>query len=330
MNLFISISKKGREHRVKTMKKAIIYLLISLALLYLVREIEYAGIRKNEKGEFAKLREAFLDENNFDLLVIGSSRAECQFYTPLIDSATGLHSYNIGMTGATMPFIRASLEAYLVHSKAPKYVVLNLDLHSFDDALDTVYNFPRYFAYLGNEKLLEGLIERDKRFQYFKWLPFYSMPYYSSRYLNASIRGWIKKPGNYNADYENGFAPIIKNEKMGDLDTMYSRISNTEPAPIIWNSLDQIAQICTKNGSKLILAISPLYQRWEKNVLNYSKLKADFHAYADKNSVPMIDLSNDSIRFNKNLYSDPVHLDRNGAIVFTRHFTSELAQYLKP
>src|SRR5882762_1000467 len=99
------------------LKRSLIFILISLALLYVLRAIEYAGIRKNKKGEFAKLNQAFEEKNNFDILVIGSSRAECEFYTPIIDSATGLHSFNIGMTGAVMPLIRATLEAYLVHSK---------------------------------------------------------------------------------------------------------------------------------------------------------------------------------------------------------------------
>src|SRR4051812_41780984 len=113
------------------MKRPLIFILISITLLYVVRAIEYTGIRKNEKGEFAKLRVAFEEKNNFDILIIGSSRAECGFYSPLIDSLTGLHSYNIGMTGAAMPFIRSTLEAYLENSKAPRYVILNLDLHSF-------------------------------------------------------------------------------------------------------------------------------------------------------------------------------------------------------
>jgi hypothetical protein len=312
------------------MKRPLLFATIALLLLYAVRAFEYAGIRKNAHGEFAKLRQAFEDKNNFDLLVIGSSRAECEFYTPVIDSATGLTSFNIGMTGAVMPFIRATLEAYLVHSAPPKYVVLNLDLHSFSDNPDTVYNFPRYFAFLDNEKLYEGLKARDKRFAYFKYLPFYSMPFYTSRYFNSSLRGWIGKPGKYDADYEQGFAPHIKNSGLGDFDTLTIPVFNHYAPAFAWEELGKIDSICKKNGSQLILAVVPLFHRWEDKVINYSALLSLFRNYAMQRHIPFIDLSRDPIRFNKALYADPAHLDKEGAIIFTRHFCAELRQYIHP
>ena len=58
------------------MKRALLSVLISLLLLYIVRELEYQGVRRNESGEFAKLRETFLEPQDYDLIYIGSSRAE--------------------------------------------------------------------------------------------------------------------------------------------------------------------------------------------------------------------------------------------------------------
>ncbi|HTF02633.1 MAG TPA: hypothetical protein VK826_01355, partial [Bacteroidia bacterium] len=149
------------------MKRALLYVFLAIVLLYAVRALLYEGLHRTKSGEFAKLRTVFEEKNNFDVIIIGSSRAECQFYNPIIDSVTGLSSYNLGMTGATMPLIAATLEAYLENSEPPKYVVLNIDLHSLSDNTDTVYLFPRYFAFLDNEKLYEGLVARDKRFLYF-------------------------------------------------------------------------------------------------------------------------------------------------------------------
>lgn len=312
------------------MKRPVIFAILALVLLYAVRAIEYAGLRRNAKGEFAKLRQTFCEKNNYDLLVIGSSRAECQFYTPRIDSITGLKSFNAGMIGSIMPFTRATLEAYLVHSKAPKYVVLSLDLHSFSDNPDTVYNFPRYFAFLGNDKLYEGLKARDKRFFYFKYLPFYSMPYYSARYLNSSLRGWTGNQGKYDADYEQGFAPHIQNTRLGDIDTMTIPVFNHDPPPLIWEELEKIEAICKQNGSKLILVVSPLFHRWEEKVINYSAVLERFRTYSTQHNLAFIDLSYDPINLNKTYYADPAHLNKSGALVFTRHFSVTLMQYIHP
>jgi len=309
-------------------KRALIYILVAVGLLYAVRALEYAGLRRVKNGEFAKLRTVFEEENNFDLVVIGSSRAECQFYNPIIDSVTGIHSYNLGMTGATMPLIAATLEAYLVHSKAPKYVVLNLDLHSLGDNTDTVYKFPRYFAFLGNEKLYDGLQERDGRFFFFRWLPFYSMPYFTHRYLSNSVSGWLNQPTKFDADYVQGFAPSIVDSVSGDLDTARMKESHANIPPAIWEGVNKIQRICKANQSKLIMVVSPLFYRQQEAVIGYAAAVTSFSNYADSLGIPFINSGNDSIRYQKQFYADPAHLNREGAVRFTRSFSPVLIQYL--
>jgi hypothetical protein len=312
------------------MKRTLPYIVLTIVLLYAVRACEYAGLRRVQGGEFAKLRTVFEEKNNFDLVIIGSSRAECQFYNPIIDSATGLRSYNLGMTGAVMPLIASTLEAYLVNSAPPKYVVLNLDLHSLGDNTDTVYKFPRYFAFLGNEKLYEGLVARDQRFLFFRWLPFYSMPYFSNRYLSNSVRGWLNKPTQYDGDYEQGFAPSIPDTTLGDLDTAQMLNANPDIPPAIWESMERIRIVCSENNCRLIMVVSPLFHRQEESVANYMRSFEAFRIYADANQIPFLDYGHDSIRFQKEFYADPAHLNRAGAKIFTRRFSSGLMQYLRP
>lgn len=310
------------------MKRALLYTALAIALLYAVRAIEYAGLRRASGGEFAKLRTQFETENNFDLLVIGSSRAECQYYTPLLDSATGLKCYNIGMPGATMPLIATSLEAYLVHSNAPKYVVLNLDLHSLGDNNDTVYEFPRYFAFLGNEKLYDGLQQRDGRFFWFKWLPFYSLPYSGVRYMSNSVHGWMGTPTVYDADYEQGFSPCIPDHRWGDLDTATMIVTHAEIPQAVWDGVQRIQTICSERHCTLLFAVSPLFHRQEACVESYPQSFEAFRAYAAEHYIAWIDLGHDPIGRQKEFYADPAHLNKEGALLFTRRFSSALVQYL--
>lgn len=309
-------------------KRALIYIAFAIGLLYAIRAIEYAGVKRMEEGEFAKLSTTFEEENNFDLVIIGSSRAECQFYTPLIDSATGLNCYNIGMTGATLPFISATLKAYLVHSQAPQYVVLNLDLHSLGDNNDTVYSFARYFPFLDNEELYNGLQARDARFFWFKHLPFYSLPYFNGRYLSNSIHGWMGTPTQFDSDYEKGFAPSVGSLSLGDLDTATMIVTNAEIPQPVWDAVNEIHQLCKDKKIQLLFVVSPLHHRQEEAVKNYSQSMEKFRSFAESSGIPLIDLGHDSLRFEKEFYTDPAHLNKPGAVLFTRHFCSALSQYL--
>ena len=116
------------------MKKPITYLIqviVAILLVVLAREVVYIGIRNNKIGEYDKLNTIFLKENNFDLLFIGSSRTESHYNPGIFDSITGLSSYNIGLEAASSRMIKGELLAYLEHSEAPKYVVINIDFHNF-------------------------------------------------------------------------------------------------------------------------------------------------------------------------------------------------------
>jgi hypothetical protein len=304
--------------------------LLAIALTYVIRELLYIGIRKNEGGEFDKLNTAFVEENNYEILIIGSSRAECQFYPPIIDSATGLRSYNIGMTGAVMPFIAASLEAYLENSESPQYVILNLDLHSLGDAIDTVYKFPRYFAYLHNRKLYEGLAGCDTRFPGFRWISLYSMPYFGTKYLSNSLHGWLNIPTEYDAEYEQGFAPCKSDPRMQQIDSLQFIPTHAELSPVIKNAIERINKICIDHKIKLILTVSPLFHLQEKSAVSYDNSKHTLNQYAIENNIPWIDLGQDSLRFRSEFYGDPAHLNKQGALIFTRHFCSVLKQYINP
>jgi hypothetical protein len=58
--------------------------------------------KKTNKGVFNKYNELFLKQGNtYDVLFLGSSRAEMHFNPKVFDEITGLNSYNMGMSGAS-------------------------------------------------------------------------------------------------------------------------------------------------------------------------------------------------------------------------------------
>ena len=311
------------------MKKALVWFFIAVALTYVVRELEYYGIRKNKQGLFAKYNTCFVEKNNFDLLIIGSSRAESHFRPDIIDSATGLNSYNAGMPGATLPFMEGTLEAYLENSEAPKYIILNLDYHRFIASEDTIRSFPGYFPYLGNNALYRKFSEQDKRFPFFKWIPFYSMPYFNSRYFDNAMRGYLNIPGKYDTSYIKGYTPIPV-QYNGDLDTVTYKPYSSFLKPASEKSLHAIIDICHKKNIQLIMVMSPIYYRLTESIVNEKDIASDFQKLSDKENFILIDYSLTPICYNKNLFSDEDHLNRLGALQFSRIFVKDLTQYIKP
>jgi hypothetical protein len=283
----------------------------------------YTGVRKYDTGEFGKLKHAFIDANAYEILVIGSSRAESHFHSGIIADSTRLSVYNIGMTGATMPFVQTALEAYLEKSKAPKFVILNIDYHVLMDPVDSIHHFPRYFPYIGeNEALYNGISNQDPRFPYFRYLAPYSMPYFGSRYLNVALRGFAGKPGKYDSTYVNGWSPT--EQALIPLDSCAYAPYLSEGPELIWESMTNIDAICKKKQAMLIVVLSPLYEKQSNAIINEKEIKDRISAFQTAANGIILDYSRDTLCTRQEYFADPAHLNKTGAMVFSRRFAHDL------
>ena len=93
-------------------KRIITYFLIVTSLLYGLRYLHYYGLLKQQKGYYAKYKTAFFEKNNFNVVFLGSSRAEMHYNTFLFDSLTKKNSFNLSLAGATPQVAFAALKAY--------------------------------------------------------------------------------------------------------------------------------------------------------------------------------------------------------------------------
>jgi hypothetical protein len=311
------------------MKKLLIYSFTVLVLLWLVRELEYVGVRRSSLPEFSKLRKTFLGSSPADLLILGSSRAACQFYPDSLVKDGKLRIWNAGMTGATIPFFRTTLEAYLVHHSAPKFLVLNIDIHSFNDNNDTVFDYPRYFPYLKNEALYSGLLRQDSRFKWYRCLAPYSLAQGNTRLLNAAFHGLFSDPTCKVLACENGFEASQPKGIIGDLDTIRYAEYAAEPSQRLLNDLDAIIRICEQKRIQLVFVLSPLYKHHRISLKNYQNRVEQLSALTLKYQLNLIDCSMDAISNDKSMYVDGAHLNETGAKVFSARFADSLQTRLK-
>ncbi len=309
------------------MKRSAFYIFIVLGLLSGVRELIYAGLRKNKSGEFDKLTTIFIKPNSYNTLFIGSSRAESHFVPSIIDSITGLTSFNAGQAGAGLEQSMAVLKSYLVHSVPPCIVVLNIDIQKAASVHDSVYDFPKYFAYLFfNKKLDEYLEFADSRFRCFKWLPFCSMPYMNDYYLSASLRGWSGKPNEQDKMYIKGFSPEYMKTEV-NLEKAYYAAANYELSDSFVKNLRELMLLCRNNHIQLILATTPLYHKAIENAKGMQLMK-DLKKIAQDNKLPFIDDLDCECCRDKRYFANPGHLNKEGAFLFSEKFAFQLRQYL--
>lgn len=276
----------------------------------------YEGIRKNRSGIFNKYHDLFLKHNHaYDVLFLGSSRAEMHFNPKIFDSITGLKSYNTGISGASPKISLALLKIYCHQHHKPKFIVLNIDYFSLQNDTDRLNDFPRYFPYLNNINLRNELQQIDHRFLSFYYNPLHSLPYTQIDYLSASLHGWLNIPGKYDSLMYKGFqTSSIQTFKHDDKPVVKHGFISIKNRKYI----DSIILFTKANDIQMIVITSPVYGGGDKNVLNKTKLVSQLKNIAYLHHIPYLNYTDSFIYRNPLLYTDILHLNRQGARIFSK------------
>lgn len=294
-------------------------------MLYGVRSLIYFGLKQNKYGIYDKYNTIFKKENNFETIIIGSSRAESHFDTKIIDSVLITKSYNLGIEGASLPLVYDVFKIYLEKSKFPKRVILNIDYHIPKCDNDTIFMFPRYFPYLENQSLFNILQKRDPRFFSFKYMPFYSLTYTGDRYLSASLRGFFNAPSAYDLSYKNGYAPVMPLNYVSPAKWNFREyIACNDPATL--DILDSISLLCTKNNASLYFVLSPMYKQGQEQIVNRGVIFSKLYEKSRTLGRELIDYSDCEMISDTGMFADQFHMNRMGAELFTYQLTKKLKE----
>jgi hypothetical protein len=289
---------------------------VFICLLFVYRAFLYTGITKNKQGIFNKYNELFLNKGNtYDVLFLGSSRAEMHYNPKVFDEITGLNSYNMGISGASPKISLALLKTYCNQHQKPKYIIFNIDYFSLQNDTDRLNDFPRYFPYLSNNHLRNELNKLDNRFNSFYYNPLHSLPYTQINYLSSALHGWLDISGKYDTLMYKGY----QTSELKELNT------KDEPKPIhsfisIKNRqyIDSLIQFSSSNNIKLMVVTSPVFGCGNKNVLNKSALTNQLKNIAFVNHILYFDYTDSSEYQNPHLFADYFHLNRLGALKFSQ------------
>jgi hypothetical protein len=319
----------GHAHRLngwRGVARILAFFAFAILLIYGLHFAVNRGLRQITTSKYGAFNALVSGSANADILINGSSRALNHYDPRTLQAETGLRTYNLGMNASQSDVQLAVLRTYLKHNRAPKLLIHNLDLFSFEGTRKgELYNPALFVPYLGDDELFKPLVEIDSEVWKWKYIPLYgyTVPDMSFSWIfglmglagvqppEDYINGFNPRYGTWNEDFEH-FRVTIK-------DGVTYRI---EPRAV--QALMKIVETSLAHGAQPVLVYSPEYHEMQALEINRAEIIALFEKIALHYKVTFLDYSASPISRDKTMFINSQHLNNVGAEAFSRLLSADL------
>lgn len=260
-----------------------------------------------------------IDSTKQDILILGSSRALHHYVPRIIQKKTGLSVYNCGFGGQGLQFSYIQLfESIKRH--IPRYVIVDISPNILLDS-ESEQKLKILLPFYKRDSLIFQSFTKNKPIE---GLKFISSIYPYNSLISIMVRGAVKS----RKDTLNGYNPLT-----GNIDTIhiYSKVNyqfkKTKIPDEKFIYLDKIITLCNKNRIKSMIVVSPVYKTNEyfNDMVNQIKFYQELNLKTDllnfSNNLPIINRDN--------YFYDNLHLNDNGATVFSKIISERIDYSLK-
>jgi hypothetical protein len=287
------------------MKKFIATILFFGCLFFIADKVLYFKMQSLSDKEYDKrLETILLGKMNQDILIFGSSRAQHNLYSDLIQDSLKQKTYNLGYRGCSIEFQLYLLKKVLKHNSKPKTILLTIDdYREFLPEKTLQFRYDKLYPLVKYQEITNDLILK-------KDISPFAYGFFSAR-IGWEQFGKKKARTIYDNWTPNG--TVLLDFQTSDFKKEYKKAIPYNKSKEISERLQafsEFQEICIQNKIKLFVLIPP----------NFGEQNADFvnriqHLILDK-SIRLIWQNSDEFK-NSNLFSDSSHLNKKGAILYT-------------
>jgi len=275
----------------------------------------------NAPGEIEVWNDIYNKNIDADIAIYGSSRAWVHISPKIIEDSLNLKAYNFGIDGHNFWLQYLRNKEYLKYNKAPKVIILSVDVFSFAKRKD-LYELNQFKPYM----LWNGDINKfTSSYDGFNFEDYYLplIRYYGS--MRGS--GSVIKPSSNESLYRNKGYKGMERKWNNDLakaklEKKYFSINIDSDTVSLFN---QFLLECKSNEITVILVYTPEYIDGQNFVKNREKIIKIYNDFSNKYDLLFLDYSDDNLCMQKEYFYNASHLNKKGSEIFT----SKLAQDLK-
>lgn len=298
------------------MKKFVLHILLFFAVVACLdygwgKVMDYMSINANS-GD-AKALHVLCMDSEYDVLIMGSSRAHHHYDDKLLSDSLGLSVYNTGVDGNGV-ILMYGLWKLISQRYVPKLIIYDVEpafdlmVYTDDD------NNRRYLSKLKpyfHESCIDSIFRRVSTMEELKnYSGFFR---YNTDFFNV-IKGYI----SHTKTPQYGYLPIVGKMKDGNRTVKTDNI-NIDSTKISF--LRDLAKEVREKGGQIVFVASPKYR------VASSKAYEAVEIIAEEIGVPFWDYYTEESFQNYEYFKEPMHLNDEGAKVFTLQIAKKIKDY---
>ena len=259
--------------------------------------------------------------NQADIVIMGTSRALEHYDPAVIDSVTGLQSYNLGIGGYGFNVQLMKYRYYCHYNPQPKYLIYDVD-----QLLLKIDNAPHQHQ---SEQFLplfyDGSIREDLMSAGYSWIDAYIPMARYWGYQTYNKRGLLECLSlKHYCDY-----PSYKGHIPDPATWDPSRLQFTDSiTPLVDEGAKMMfldfVQECKESGAQMIFVTSPVYYRYVEMSPDWNKHIVCFDSIAVANDIPYLNYMDHSICHDSTMFNAGVHMTPEETKIWSEILSNDL------
>lgn len=292
-------------------KNIAIFGIIIFAILLIEDILTTCAFHKKTTRKYAVWNDIIHTNIDANVLIMGNSRAWCQYSPQILDSVLGTSTYNIGIDGSCFDRQLARYDIYRHYQQnTPKYIIQNVEFATLGHTLG--YEREQFMPYLMYPYFRKRICEIEPFSFGELYIPMY-------RYYNTG----------FYADYTKYDYPLVKGYFGENLVWDGSIIKEIKPYrhEIDTNTLclfTNYIEDVQREGIRLVFVLAPLYKDVIRSVSNLEEIHGIYYELSEKYNIPILDYTNCQLSQDTVFFKNATHLNKTGAELFSTKLSHDL------
>lgn len=296
------------------MKKFLAYILLFISIVAVLDcgfGLTCRYLNGHAKGGNTRDRYYIAKQSKEDILMMGSSRMHHHYVPEIVENSLQMTAYNCGVDGNGIILSYGYL-LMITERYKPQMIIYDIsgfDMYS-DDNKRYVDLLKEYYREPGIMDILTS-IDKKERIRLLSSLYRYNSKFFPllKDYFSSSSSG------------QKGYTPI--NRECQEPPTgIFVNDNNYIPDTLKLSYVRKFIEKCQEDGIRLIFCSSPLYGKTPESTYN-----EPIRDICQESGIPFLDFSEDKeICGDYRNFSDAVHLNEKGSILFTRKLVSAIKE----